>query len=159
MKIKTRSIIQTAILIVAFAAASLAQETTGGIEGTVKDPNGAVVPNVTLTITTAQQAAVNTTTTGTGAGFRRTVQTDEDGFFRALQIPPGVYVITTSPVAGFSEAKYENVSVVVGRSTQMTITLNPGTTTTTVDVSVSDVPPVDLDLLAAEQESARADVA
>ena len=45
------------------------QETTGSIEGTVKDAAGAVVPNITLTITNAKAAASSMTTTGVGAGF------------------------------------------------------------------------------------------
>src|SRR6478752_5859667 len=83
------------------SAIGLAQETTGGIEGTIKDANGAVVPNVTVTITNAAQTALGTA--GTGAGFRRTVTTNEEGFFRAIQIPPGVYDIATTPTSGFSE--------------------------------------------------------
>lgn len=53
-----------------------AQETTGTIEGFVKDAAGAVVPNVTVTITTAKNVATGTTTTGTGAGFKRTITTN-----------------------------------------------------------------------------------
>jgi hypothetical protein len=119
----------------------MGQETTGGIEGTVKDANGAVVPNVTVTITSAGQTAAGATTTGTG--FKRTVTTNEEGFFRALQIPPGTYELVTTPVSGFSEARYENVTVAIGRNTQLEITVTPGTTTTTVDVAASDSPPVD----------------
>ena len=123
------------------SAIGLGQETTGGIEGTVKDANGAVVPNVTVTITNSAQTP--TGTTGTGAGFRRTVTTNEEGFFRALQIPPGVYQLVTSPTSGFSEAKYENVAVAIGRNTQLEITVAPGATSTTVDVAASDAAPVD----------------
>ncbi|PYT01116.1 MAG: hypothetical protein DMF63_03980 [Acidobacteria bacterium] len=129
-------------LILFAAAIGLGQETTGGIEGTVKDANGAVVPNVTVTITNSQGATV-TTTTGGGAGFRRTVTTNEEGFFRALQIPPGAYQLATSATSGFSESKYENVAVAIGRNTQLEIVVTPGATTTTVDVAASDVPPVD----------------
>ena len=130
--------------VVLFASAlAIGQETTGGIEGTVKDANGAVVPNVTVTISNASQTGTATTTTGTGAGFRRTVTTNEEGFFRALQIPPGLYQLVTTPTSGFSEAKYENVSVAIGRNTQLEITVSPGATTTTVDVAATDAPPVD----------------
>ena len=125
------------------SAIAIGQETTGTIEGTVKDPAGSVVPNVTLTITTAQRTASDTTTTGVGAGFRRTVTTNNDGFFRVLQVPPGVYNIVTSAASGFGEARYENVNVAIGQNTQLPITLSVGTTTTSVDVSVSDAPPVD----------------
>jgi hypothetical protein len=138
---KIRLVTQLLSVIIFLSAIAMGQETTGGIEGTVKDPNGAVVPNVTVTITTSTQTS--TTTTGAGAGFRRTVNTNDEGFFRALQIPPGVYEISTTPVSGFSEARYSNVAVVIGRNTQLEITVTPGTTATTVDVAVSDAAPVD----------------
>src|SRR5213078_3304567 len=83
------------------------------------------------------------TGTGTGAGFRRTVTTNDEGFFRALQVPPGVYNLATSPTSGFSEAKYENVAVAIGKNTQLEITVSPGSTATTVDVAASDAAPVD----------------
>jgi len=143
MKTKIRLFIQIAALMLCLAMMSIAQETTGDIEGTVKDPNGAVVPNVTVTISTAQETSTGTTTTGTGAGFRRSVTTDNEGFFRLTQIPPGVYVVTTSPISGFAEAKYENVAVAVGKSTQISIAVSLGTTTTVVDVASADSPPVD----------------
>lgn len=125
------------------ASLTLAQETTGNIEGTVKDAAGAVVPNINVTITTAKTTVSGTTTTGTGTGFSRTISTDKDGFFRALQVPPGSYDVVTATSGGFGAARYENVSVAIGQNTQLDITVNPGGNVTTVDVSDSDVPPVD----------------
>lgn len=136
----------TVLLIAAFMClrvTAFAQETTGGIEGYIKDPTGAVVPNVTVTIASAQEAATGTTTTGAGAGFRRTVTSDGDGFFRVLQIPPGSYNVVTSQTAGFAESRYENVTVAIGRNTQLEIAVKPGTGVTTVDVTTADAPPVD----------------
>ena len=34
-----------------FSLSALAQETTGGLQGTVKDPTGAVVPNARVSVT------------------------------------------------------------------------------------------------------------
>jgi hypothetical protein len=119
------------------------QETTGNIEGTVRDAAGAVVPNVTLTITNAGRTTTGTTTTGTSTGFRRTITTNEDGFFRVLQVPPGTYNVVTAATSGFGEARYENVTVAIGQNTQLEITVNPGGNVNTVDVAVSDAPPVD----------------
>ncbi|HEX8734593.1 MAG TPA: TonB-dependent receptor [Pyrinomonadaceae bacterium] len=127
----------------AAATAAFGQETTGSIEGYVKDAAGAVVPNVTLTITSTRSAASATTTTGVTSGFRRTITTSDDGFFRVLQVPPGAYDIVTSKTAGFGEARYENVTVSIGQTTQLDITVNPGTGENVVNVAVSDTPPVD----------------
>ncbi|MEP7212133.1 MAG: carboxypeptidase regulatory-like domain-containing protein [Acidobacteriota bacterium] len=143
MKKVLRFIPPSILFIFALAALSFGQETTGRIEGTVKDPAGAVVPNVTMTITTAERTATGTTTTGTGSGFRQTVTTGNEGFFRVLQVPPGVYNVVTTASSGFGETRYENVVVAIGQTTQLDLTVTPGTNTTSVDVSVSDSPPVD----------------
>ena len=129
--------------VICLSATAFGQETTGDIEGTVKDPNGAVVPNVTITVSSAEGTASGTTTTGVTTGFRRTITTNDDGFFRILQVPPGAYDIVTSASGGFGEARYENVTVAIGQNTQLDITVNLGSNVTTVDVAVSDAPPVD----------------
>ncbi len=130
-------------LIFCLSAMAFGQETTGNIEGTVKDAAGAVVPNLTLTITTAKENATGTTTTGTGAGFRRAITTNNEGFFRILQVPPGTYNVVTTASGGFGEARYENVTVAIGQNTQLALTVNPGSNVTTVDITASDAPPVD----------------
>ena len=118
------------------------QETTGSIEGTVKDTAGALVPNVSLTITNARGSAA-TTTTGSGAGFKRTITTNDEGFFRVLQVPPGTYDVVTTASSGFGEARYENLTVAIGQSAQLEITVTPGNTVTTVDIVASETLPVD----------------
>ena len=129
-------------ILFSIAANTFAQETTGGIEGTVQDAAGAVVPNVSLTITNAR-ASASTTTTGSGAGYRRTLTANGEGFFRAIQVPPGTYDIVTTASGGFGAAKYENIVVTIGKNTIVTITVNPGGSVNTVDVSSSELPPVD----------------
>ena len=117
-----------------FAMPGFGQETFGGIEGVVKDSAGAVVPNVSVTITNADNS---------GSGFRRTVTTDNEGFFRVLQVPPGNYSVVTAPSGGFGGTRYENVTVAIGRNTQLDIAVSPGGNVTSVDVSASDAAPVD----------------
>src|ERR1044072_2846712 len=143
MKNRFKSITLLVALLLCLSTVAFAQETTGSIEGTIKDPAGAVVPNVTVTISNAKAAVSGTTTTGVGAGVKRTSTTNDEGFFRVLQVPPGTYDVVTTPSSGFGEARYENVTVAIGQSTQLTIAINPGTTATVVDVVSSDVPPVD----------------
>lgn len=131
-----------AAIVLTTGSLAFGQETTGSIEGSVKDAAGAVVPNITLTITTAKETA-SSTTTGAGAGFRRTITTNEAGFFRLLQVPPGTYDVITTASSGFGEARYENVTVAIGQNTQLTLTVNPGSTAVTVDVATTDAAPVD----------------
>ena len=134
-------ILFTAFVFVFMATAISAQETTGNLEGTVQDPTGAVVPNITITLTNSGSSGPSTT--GTGAGFRRTLTSNGEGSFRAIQIPPGSYDIVTTASGGFGVARYENVVVAIGKTTQVTVTVNPGGSAVTVDVASSDAAPID----------------
>lgn len=133
-----------AAIILTVCSFAFGQETTGNIEGTVKDSAGALVPNVEVTITNARTVASGTTTTGIGGGFKRNTTTNEEGVFRILQVPPGQYDVITSASSGFGEARYENVTVAIGQTTQLVITVNPGSNVTVVDVVASESLPVDV---------------
>src|SRR5687768_5842054 len=67
------------------------QRSGGSIEGTIKDSQGAVIPNASVTVS------------GVSIGFNRTVQSDENGTYRVPQMPPGNYKVTVAPVSGFTE--------------------------------------------------------
>ena len=108
-----------ALIVLVTCSFAFGQETTGSIEGTIKDSAGALVPNVAVTITNAKAAAAGTTTTGIGSGFKRTITTNDEGFFRVLQVPPGTYDVVTTASSGFGEARYENVTVSIGETTQL----------------------------------------
>ena len=120
-----------------FTLSAFGQERTGTLEITTRDPNGAVVPNVTITV--ANSTAPGTTST---TGFRRTVTTDSDGFVRIIQVPPGVYSVTAAATAGFAEKNLANVPVELGKSTPVNMDLGI-TTSTDVTVAAGDVLPVD----------------
>ena len=124
------------MLVMAFAVAAFAQETTGIIEITSRDPNGAVVPNVAITVASSESGAASTT------GFRRTVTTDENGFVRILQVPPGIYTLTAAPTAGFAEKVISNVQVVLGKPTPVNMDLGI-TAGAQVEVAAGEVLPVD----------------
>ena len=130
------------VIVLTSCSFAFAQETTGTIEGTVKDSAGALVPNVTLTITNAKASAV--TTNDSGTAFKRTFTTNDEGFFRVLQVPPGNYDVVTTASSGFGEARYENLSVAIGQTTQLSITVTPGNSVTTVDVVATEALPVDV---------------
>jgi Carboxypeptidase regulatory-like domain/TonB-dependent Receptor Plug Domain len=102
--------------------AVLAQETTGGLQGTVKDPSGAVVSGATVGVTSA--ALIGT----------KTVTTDAGGYFRFANLPPGTYTITvTAP--NFRSYKQENIDLAVGHLPSIDMTLQVGTASETVEVS------------------------
>jgi hypothetical protein len=142
-KLSTVGVFTLAVIVLTTCSIAFGQETTGNIEGSVKDTAGALVPNVTLTVTNAKTSASDTTTTGGGAGFKRTITTNEEGFFRLLQVPPGIYDVVTTASSGFGEARYENVTVAIGQNTQLAITVTPGSSVTTVDIVASETQVVD----------------
>jgi hypothetical protein len=110
-------------LILCFSAIAFGQQTSGTIEGVVKDPGGAVVPNVTVTIQ------------GVNVGFSREVQTNSEGFYRVQQVPPGTYRVTTAVTGGFAAATVDNVNVVIERITTADINVGVAGATASVDVS------------------------
>jgi Carboxypeptidase regulatory-like domain/TonB-dependent Receptor Plug Domain len=104
------------------------QETTGSIEGTVTDASGARVPGATVKIV--------------GAAFTRTVTTSTDGFYRAIQVPPGTYKVTVTATS-FNPASAESVSVVLGQSTPLDFSLKVGQLEEQVIVTGDQVAPID----------------
>jgi len=84
---------------------AFAQRTTGDIQGTVTDPNGAVVPGASVTLT------------GKDVGFNRTVTADDNGVYRVNQIPPGTYTVTVAAISGFAAQTKENVQVSINNLT------------------------------------------
>lgn len=129
-------------LLLCLGANAFGQEQFGQIEGTVNDPTGAVVPGVSVTATTR----ANSETNGGQftVGYNRTVTSDENGFFRFQQVPPGFYTLTTTEAAGFGTATVNNVEVVLGRATTLEVAVGATGGTNTVNVSDSDSTAIDV---------------
>lgn len=119
-------------LTLSLVTAAFGQRTTGDIEGTITDPTGAVVPNVSVTVSSTGDS-----------GFKRTVQANADGFFRVQQIPPGTYSVATGAISGFG-ATERKVSVAVDATAAVNITLAVGGGNTVVDVTGGDSAPIDV---------------
>ncbi len=113
------------LVVLCMSISLFAQDTAGEIQGTVKDPNGAVVPNATITIT------------GVNVGFNRTLTTDGQGFYRARQIPPGIYKVDVGAFSGFGAQTNENVQVVIGNPT--TVDFNVALAATNAGVVTVDL--------------------
>src|SRR5215510_4755563 len=116
------------IVFVAFIAGStgaiLAQNTTTGIRGIVRDQNGAVVP----------QATIKLTDTATGIELT-TISSSEGGFlFPTLQF--GSYKLTAT-AAGFQTTVIAAITVESGRTTDVSVDLKIGTTAETVQVAAT----------------------
>jgi outer membrane receptor protein involved in Fe transport len=90
-------------LALALLAASpvLAQRTTGSIVGTVRDESGGVLPSVTVTVSGPMIVGTQSTTT------------NQDGFYRIGNLPPGPYDVSYS-LAGFRTTTTKALRVGVG---------------------------------------------
>lgn len=115
------------VLTLCFCFGLLAQEFRSTLTGTVTDPSGAVIPNVTVEATNnSTQQKYTTTTTGKGVYF-------------IPYVLPGTYKVTAS-ANGFTTQEQDNVLLQASQSRGLNFSLPVGTTTQTVEVS--DVPPL-----------------
>ena len=121
-KMFTRLLLAAVAAAFAFHAGVFAQnQTTGAIGGKVVDPQGAVIPNVTVTITNLGTNKVTTVTT-TG-----------DGEYRATNLEPGTYSVEAAS-GNFTPAKAKSV-VEVGRETAIDLSLSVGGTSAQVEIT------------------------
>ena len=112
------------------AAAQTVTATTGAMNGTVTDSTKAVLPGVTVTLSSPALMG------------KQTVVTDEHGVFRFSALPPGDYSVTLE-LSGFRTAAHEGIKIGVGFTGTVNVELTPGGLEETVMVS-SQSPVVDL---------------
>lgn len=118
------------LLLLLFSSAALSQETTGGLQGTVKDANGAVVPRAMVELT------------GNNLAGSKTQQTDNSGYYRFANLPPGAYTVTVT-AQGFSSVKREGINLDIGRLPTLDLTLKVGSASTVVEVT-AEAPLIDV---------------
>ena len=90
-----------AVAIGALAIAAVAQVSTTGLHGIVRDPSGAVVPNVAVSITNID------------TGWNRLFPTNDAGQYVAVDLQIGHYDIKAT-AAGFKAAEQKSVVLTVG---------------------------------------------
>jgi hypothetical protein len=119
MRLSTLMLYVAALLLVVSSA--VAQETTGGLQGTVKDQSGAVIPHAKV-VAKADILVGN-----------KQIETDGSGYYRFANLPPGDYTVSVS-ATGFRTAKRDFV-LEVGHLPTVDFTLDLGSTTEVVEVS------------------------
>ncbi|HMF93255.1 MAG TPA: TonB-dependent receptor [Vicinamibacterales bacterium] len=114
MRCSGRAILSISLL--AFFAgppAIRAQATTGTIYGVVVDESKSVLPGATIQVSNVENGAT------------RTLVTDPNGHYRALNLPPGVYSVSAD-LPGFTSAKRDNLVVEIGRDVVADLTMKVG---------------------------------
>jgi outer membrane receptor protein involved in Fe transport len=103
-------------------APAAAQAVYGNISGFVKDSSGAVVPGVTVTITSVERKTVDTAVT------------NESGRFLKERLLPGTYEVKAE-LTGFKTAVVPSVVVAVDTTVPIDFTLQPGELSEAVEVT------------------------
>lgn len=134
-KLFTRSIVF--VLAVMLAPAAFAQ-TTGGLSGTVKDPNGAVIQGAAVTVT---NKATNLTRTGV---------TNDEGRWTINLLPVGTYSVAYEK-DGFKKSVDQENEVEASVIRTVEITLEVGATDVFVDVT-SDQPLIQAESVAVSRQ-------
>src|SRR5689334_4131729 len=120
------TLILTLLIVTSVVAQS--QITTGTIQGTVEDANGAVVP------------AANVEIKNLDTNQTRTLTTDENGRFVAPQLQPGNYSITVSK-QGFNTPVVPSAVLTVGQTLQLKFPL--AVSDVAAKVTIESTPTVD----------------
>ena len=121
---KSRSIVVASLLLTLFLTVpSIFGQSagTGALTGTVTDMTGAVVPNVTVTLTSAETNQSRTTISG------------NDGAYRFSLIPPGTYKVRFAAM-GFKTAEVSPVPIAVTETPVLDRTLDVGQQSEQVEV-------------------------
>jgi hypothetical protein len=114
MRRSVRAILGISLLALFSAPPALrAQATTGTIYGTVVDESKSILPGVTIQVRNVENGAT------------RALVTDENGRYRALNLPPGVYSVS-SELPGFAPARRDSLVVEIGRDVVADLTMKVG---------------------------------
>ncbi len=113
-----------AVLLLFTTSLAGAQVTTTALRGLVKDPSGAVIPGVALSLKDA------------ATGIEKTSISGEDGSYLFPNLSQGVYRLT-AVMPGFKTAAYDSIVVSAGRTTDLTVSLAIGAVSTTVEVTTA----------------------
>ena len=122
MRLKTTGFVLCLAAVLFFAVPVGAQDFRGRINGTITDDTGAVLPGVTVTVSSPALIQPQVQVTGT------------DGSFRFLALPPGVYEVGYE-LTGFQSVKREGIRVVINQTLTVDQQLKVATLQETVTVT------------------------
>src|SRR4030095_3670988 len=115
-----------ALLVVLFlsahAAFGQANSNAADIQGTITDSSGALVDNDSVT---ARKPSTNVS---------RNATSNDEGFYRIVNLPPGDYEITVE-APNFKKAVLTKVTLTVGQTADLDVTLEAGQITESVTIS------------------------
>lgn len=123
----TRKVILGCAVLLCVSGVLVGQTITGAITGTVKDPSGAVVPNVRITATNVTTNLTYTTTS------------NEAGVYNLLFLPIGNYNVSTE-AQGFKKLTLGPFQLEINQTARVDVALEVGETTQSVEIR--DIAPI-----------------
>lgn len=111
-----------AVLMCFSAAMSQAQSNAADLQGTVRDQNGAVVANASITV---RNSATNVS---------RETTTNDEGYYKIVNLPPGDYELTAKATS-YKTAVIQSVKLTIGQTINQDVPLEVGDLTATVTVT------------------------
>src|SRR5271168_4344334 len=118
------SVLAVPVLGIAFCFPMEAQQTLGGIAGTVTDASGGTVPDTAVT-------AVEDST-----GLTRTASSNSNGAYAFVNLPIGTYSVMMNH-EGFDSQKFPNILVKADRTDTLNATLKVASVSTSVEVEAT----------------------
>jgi hypothetical protein len=124
MKRITSSVLQVMVcaLVLLSAMATAQAQFKAGIQGTVTDTSGGLVPEAKVTLTNTETAKAQETTASA------------EGFYRFTGLPPGKYTLEVEKT-GYKKKLFENVTVNAESVQGVDVALEPGEVSATVTVT------------------------
>jgi hypothetical protein len=110
-----------AVVVLALALSTSAQNSTGRLIGTVTDPQGAAIAEAKVTVT------------NTGTNVSRTTTTDNTGAYQVLDLPIGMYSVTLQ-VQGFSKIVTNTQELTINQSLRIDLHPRVGSSSEVVNV-------------------------
>src|SRR5215831_4190261 len=121
---RIRYLLGVAVLLTTPTLKLEAQLNRGVIEGTVTDPQGAMVPNVDVKVANAD------------TNVTATVKTNNEGYYRVPDLVPGKYQVHFE-LAGFRPVDISNIELLAGQVMRVDSQLRLGATLESVEVSAA----------------------
>src|SRR5207248_301071 len=109
-------------LLLLFLGSNANAQFKAGIQGTIKDTAGALVPQAKVTLTNTETSRTQETTAS------------DEGFYRLSGLPPGKYKLSVEK-SGYKQKVFDDVVVSAEAVQGLDIELEPGDVSATVTVS------------------------
>lgn len=123
---KASGMLLSFLMLLVIASFAAAQSGTTGVNGMVKDQNGASIAGATVRLSNP------------ATGFERSVTTDEDGKYNFSTLPPDTYQIEVQ-AGGFKKLVNSNVQLLIDSPIKVDLTLEPGDVSVVVNVTTSAI--------------------